>query len=471
MFNFCAISQAFGEGNNTVATVSPNLAANGPLPPSIQHSKIKMEPDGNAFPSPVAAPYWTMFPPPSSPHFVNTTLGCAKQSVNPPVVNSSLYTRRTLTNRFSSVPQKFPAGQVNKLVNDMSGIALASPPTSGTADVPIQFERQENSLRFQEIAVNSLLQRKKHRKKKNNSNVKSQKIAHLSLPKRVSGDGMMMPMIDNSKSFVQSDVFVENSRKKQLICTGDRFPTNSNMIMDVEQTVAPPSHSKPIVDVGLSGDEEIRQSIHQVIKLTFFLVFPLLLIFFLIIRSKKLHRTFQTLYLFRIIKELTFTLKPLKGISTVAGNIEFNIKKSLSCRDSQFLFFADPATNISWQIQHCQAKPGELHNHEVLSQEMLELAVIRWECLLRIFSHFPHETNLQSIEFVVSSWPNQISFSSYFLESKFHPFLKFHRHRAFSNKSFVRKFWANFGEDKVAHFRQVVLQFRSLSVPPGQFLK
>ena len=130
----CLILQAFGEGNNAISTASPSLTANGPLPPAIQQSNIKVGPDGNAFSSPVAAPYWTMFPPPSSPHFVNTTMGWAQQSLK-----------------------------------DMSGAAMAGPSSSGAVNV---LERQENYLRFPEIATNSLPpQRKRHKKEEGDSNV------------------------------------------------------------------------------------------------------------------------------------------------------------------------------------------------------------------------------------------------------------------------------------------------------------
>ena len=122
----------------------------------------------------------------------------------------------------------------------------------------------------------------------------------------------------------------------------------------------------------------------------------------------------------------------------------------------------------SKEIQSCRAKPGKYHKHEVLSQEMLELAAVFWECLLRIFSHRSQKTKLQWIESVLSSWPHQLPFTTSVIESKLTPFLSYYRNRA-KNKDFVRAFLDKFGEDQLAHFRQVVLQFRSSSALRGQF--
>ena len=64
-----------------------------------------------------------------------------------------------------------------------------------------------------------------------------------------------------------------------------------------------------------------------------------------------------------------------------------NCKLNFQCRDSQFLLLVDPTGKQQTRRRKCPSKPGELHNHEVLSQEMLELAAVFWECLLRMFSH------------------------------------------------------------------------------------
>ena len=116
----------------------------------------------------------------------------------------------------------------------------------------------------------------------------------------------------------------------------------------------------------------------------------------------------------------------------------------------------------------CEAKPGKVHNHELVSQEMLEFAVIRSECLLRILSHCPNETIIQSIEFVRSTWPHPISFTTSLLKSKFSQFFIHYQSRAKKDEGFVRAFLDRFDEE-VAHFRQVVLTFRSSTALPGQF--
>ena len=99
-------------------------------------------------------------------------------------------------------------------------------------------------------------------------------------------------------------------------------------------------------------------------------------------------------------KELNFIIIPgSKGdglyFETAERHFWYFRKK---CADSQFLFFVDSTRRESEKIPKCRAKPEEHHNHEVLSQEMLELAAIRWQCLLRIISQ-PQETNFQFSSF------------------------------------------------------------------------
>ena len=99
---------------------------------------------------------------------------------------------------------------------------------------------------------------------------------------------------------------------------------------------------------------------------------------------------------------------------------------------------------------------------------MLELAVIRWECALRIFSNRPQESNLEMIESVLSSWPHQLSFPLNVIGAKLSRFLNSFQKKAY-DKKFVQTFLLQFGDDQLAHFRQVILQFRSDPVPTGQF--
>ena len=154
---------------------------------------------------------------------------------------------------------------------------------------------------------------------------------------------------------------------------------------------------------------------------------------------------------------------------TTERHFFFHNKKDViwgfQCAAFKFVLVGDPKMN-SKEIHGCRVKPGEQHNHELLSQEVLELQVIRWECLLRTILHGPQETKLLTIASVLSSWPHKISVPSSVLECKFSQFLSYYRNRA-KNKEFVRSFLAQFGEDKVAYFRQVVLQ--SAPALPGQF--
>ena len=143
-------------------------------------------------------------------------------------------------------------------------------------------------------------------------------------------------------------------------------------------------------------------------------------------------------------------------------------RKIERCADSQFLFFVDSSKKKSPKIRKCPVRPGKVHHHEVLSQEMLELAVIRWECLLRIVSNRPQGTNFQLLQSVLSSWPHQLSIPLSVIESKISPSLSFYRRKT-ANNEFVQNFLSIHGEDKLARFRQVIVQFRSASAILGQF--
>ena len=147
----------------------------------------------------------------------------------------------------------------------MSGVALAGPPISGATDVPVQLQRKENSLHFKEISANSFPpQQKRHQTKKGNSIVRSRQTADLPLPKRVSGDRLM---IDNSKSPVQSDVLLENPRKKKVTGAYKLSANSSSVEMDVEQTVASTSNlMNPIVEIDSSSDFEMDEEIRPLIE-------------------------------------------------------------------------------------------------------------------------------------------------------------------------------------------------------------
>ena len=89
-----------------------------------------------------------------------------------------------------------------------------------------------------------------------------------------------MPRINNSKFPVQSDVLLENPRKKQLTGTGERSATNLSVKMGVAQRDASTSNlMKPIVEIDSALDfemnERIRPLIHKVKLIEIiYLVFP-----------------------------------------------------------------------------------------------------------------------------------------------------------------------------------------------------
>ena len=125
ILKFCLILQAFGEGNNAISTASPSLAANGSLLPAIQQSNIKVGPDGNAFSSPVAAPYWTMFPPPPSPLFGNTTTRYAQQPFNTFIASPYVRQANTSVNYLSSGAGPSTSGAVPSKVESVEIVTLS----------------------------------------------------------------------------------------------------------------------------------------------------------------------------------------------------------------------------------------------------------------------------------------------------------------------------------------------------------
>ncbi len=131
-----------------------------------------------------------------------------------------------------------------------------------------------------------------------------------------------------------------------------------------------------------------------------------------------------------------------------------------NCADSQFFSLVN--SDLPKKDIKCIARPGALHNHEQLSQEMLELAAIRWECTLRVIHHHTKETNLQSIEAVVSLWPHKLSISIPSIELKFSPVLNRYRKGAESSEEFVRDFLNQYGEKEHGLFRQSILKFRNV---------
>ena len=132
-------------------------------------------------------------------------------------------------------------------------------------------EKEENSLLFQEIVTDLLPPEGKRHKMEEDWKVEPHETADAS------GDGLVIPMIDNSKSPVQSDVLLENPRKKEVTGAYKHSATNSSVEMDVEQTVASTSNlMKPIE--GEIVDEEIRPLIHKVKLFENILGFPMRLI-------------------------------------------------------------------------------------------------------------------------------------------------------------------------------------------------
>ncbi len=140
------------------------------------------------------------------------------------------------------------------------------------------------------------------------------------------------------------------------------------------------------------------------------------------------------------------------------------------CSDHQFFVSFDPAVSKT-KFSDCKVKPGEFHNHEQLSQEMLELAVIRWACTLRVIHYHTKETNLESIDAVVSLWPHKLSIPVSSIESKFSTILNRYRKGAESSEEFVSEFLELYDEKELDLFSRLILRFPNDPVDPqGPFL-
>ena len=112
---------AFGEGNNSIA--SPNLTDCGP--PGSQRLRFNIGPEGNAFSSPVVAPYWTMFPPPPSPLFGNTTTRYAQQPFNTFIASPYVRQANTSVNYLSSGAGPSTSGAVPSKVESVEIVTLS----------------------------------------------------------------------------------------------------------------------------------------------------------------------------------------------------------------------------------------------------------------------------------------------------------------------------------------------------------
>ena len=240
----------------------------------------------------------------------------------------------------------------------------------------------------------------------------------------------------------------------------DNYCVSADLLL--ENSVSPSNLSEPIVEIDLTledeVDEEPRQSIHQVNYLKLLLFFSLLINSFCIYQE-----------------ENDFLIVPGCGGAKIYFDKthrhfyylnETRKQHAYRCSDSKL--FVDPTKKKSEKLENCQKTPTTVHEHQLLSQEMLELVVIRWECVMRIFSNHRKETKSQLIESVLETWPNKLSLDSSVIGAKMSRFLNFFQKMEGDNE-YVQTFFQTFSEDKLAHFRDVILQYRTASVRPGQF--
>ena len=112
-----------------------------------------------------------------------------------------------------------------------------------------------------------------------------------------------------------------------------------------------------------------------------------------------------------------------------------------------------PITSIE-----CLAGPGEFHNHQVPPRDLVEYATIRWGCRLRVILHHAEETNMQSVEFVVSSWSHKLSVSLQSIKNRLSNTLKRYRRRVETGDPRATLFLSRHGEDQFASFRQFIIE-------------
>lgn len=139
---------------------------------------------------------------------------------------------------------------------------------------------------------------------------------------------------------------------------------------------------------------------------------------------------------------------------------EGHFYRDMKCVDHQFFRLGETIEDdVSLnQAMGCQAKLGSCHNHGVVPRKCVELATLRWDCILRALLYAQQETILESVEFTIASWPHELPISPFQFYSKFHQTFTRYRKEFKEGSVFFRNFLNQHGEDQLARFRQLLLQ-------------
>ncbi len=131
----------------------------------------------------------------------------------------------------------------------------------------------------------------------------------------------------------------------------------------------------------------------------------------------------------------------------------------MRCVDSQFFWLRESAEKDDRpnEAMGCQVKPGARHHHQVVPRELVELAMLRWACILRVLQN-ANETVLESVEFIFGSWPHELPFAMSRFYAKFSDTLKRYRKEFSEGNVLIRNFLNRHGEDQLASFRQLILK-------------
>ena len=147
---------------------------------------------------------------------------------------------------------------------------------------------------------------------------------------------------------------------------------------------------------------------------------------------------------------------------------EGHFYRDMKCADSQFFSLREPAEKADSRkkAQYCRAKPGMYHDHEVPPRKLVELATLRWACILRVLLHQDQESLSQSIDATISSWPHKPPIAVPKIHSKFAGILsRFHREFKDGNHH-VHQFSIRHGTEQLLRFCQLILQHQPYWTPP-----
>ncbi len=149
----------------------------------------------------------------------------------------------------------------------------------------------------------------------------------------------------------------------------------------------------------------------------------------------------------------------IRGATLYFETSEGHFYRDMKCVDSQFFSLRESAEKDECpnEAMGCQVKPGGRHQHEVVPRELVELAMLRWACILRVLHHV-EEPVLQSVEFIIGSWPHKLPIAVSRFCSKFSDTFKRFRKELSEGKIIIRNFLNRHGEDQLASFRQLILE-------------